>query len=366
MPNLHHYRHHPEDWPDLGYQKDRDSAAIIQDAHEKARYSVLIELQYDRRESDYALIRYLFEEEVESRREDDYQGLGPMLQLGAFLLAGFQRAEDIALLYAAKTANFDTSCGLDLEFVFWPLGSETLDYLEQHHPGIYTEIVAEYLDSVDELMLLAELPQWWEKTQLFFPEKPEQQGVDSQYERALYFGDIESARVYLNAWAQTMPDSEQTRSFLKHAYRETGQYERLLPMAQAGVERAKNPGFRISCLAELLEVQTLAGLEFEGMSTVASIESEAAQFDEDKAFPVSDLTLQALFNHATACEDRQHANTAFALAHSWVMRVTSLSLVAMESAHRAALHCGCLEEASGYQTLIDHERSVIDDFFEGI
>src|SRR5438128_372196 len=94
-PLIDRLRQEPNDWSELAYVAQADPKWTRIDANSVRRYGALVCLQYDRRDEDHDLIRYLFEQEVLARRDDPFQGETPTLNLGAFLLARFRRSEDV-------------------------------------------------------------------------------------------------------------------------------------------------------------------------------------------------------------------------------------------------------------------------------
>jgi hypothetical protein len=66
---------------------------------------------------DESLLVFLFRQEVDMHTEPTIQGLYPSLSLNAYLLSIFGDPKNLPLFIAAKTANFDTHCGFDREFL---------------------------------------------------------------------------------------------------------------------------------------------------------------------------------------------------------------------------------------------------------
>lgn len=65
---------------------------------------------------DLPLVERLFEEELQDRRNDSFQGIGPRLEILTALLARHNQDGRYDLLFRqAKNANFDCACGYDPE-----------------------------------------------------------------------------------------------------------------------------------------------------------------------------------------------------------------------------------------------------------
>ncbi|WP_206748027.1 hypothetical protein, partial [Enterovibrio norvegicus] len=63
MSTLEEFRENKDSWIGVAYKETRSDDRGSYDANEKARYSLLILLQYDFQETDLELIRFLFEQE---------------------------------------------------------------------------------------------------------------------------------------------------------------------------------------------------------------------------------------------------------------------------------------------------------------
>jgi hypothetical protein len=65
---------------------------------------------------DHAFATFLFDEETKNHHGGD-QGLTDTLRLLGLMLYRCGRLDDLPRLWRAKTANFDTQCGFDVQFV---------------------------------------------------------------------------------------------------------------------------------------------------------------------------------------------------------------------------------------------------------
>lgn len=139
MIDLNSYRVDQKKWVNASYKAAKSEDRGTYDSNEKLRYSILLSLQYDLKDNDEELVRFLFEQEVVARENDSFQGIGNALWLGAFLLSKYRKVEDIPLFYRAKFANFDTSCGFDREFIYLALRNKTEDYVLTKFPEIHEE-----------------------------------------------------------------------------------------------------------------------------------------------------------------------------------------------------------------------------------
>lgn len=99
------------------------------DSDEQFRYAVCLELNKSVGEVDRPLAQYILRQYIESHRDED-AGMSDELRLSALVLSKIGSVEDAPLLWEAKTVNFDSYCGLDIQFVVGAGVRETLDYLK--------------------------------------------------------------------------------------------------------------------------------------------------------------------------------------------------------------------------------------------
>ncbi len=71
---LEQCRANRDEWQKYSYNKKISKKYGEYDGNEKERYALLIELQYNFQEEDTPLLRFLLEQEVIAREEDDFQG----------------------------------------------------------------------------------------------------------------------------------------------------------------------------------------------------------------------------------------------------------------------------------------------------
>lgn len=101
------------------------------------RNRVLIALYNDCIASDYEIADFLFDQEKRLRQcdleMDDYDI--DVLYLAAFILTKFNRVEDIWKFLDAKNTDFDSSIGLDIEYLLSPGIEKVMEFLNSsNHP----------------------------------------------------------------------------------------------------------------------------------------------------------------------------------------------------------------------------------------
>lgn len=114
---LERLRADPAAWTECAFVRAPREKQELYDRRSLPRLGALLCLQYDRRDADHPLTRYLFEQEVGPARLAPFQGVPESLLLGTFLLARYRDPADVELFWKAREANFDTACGFPAEFL---------------------------------------------------------------------------------------------------------------------------------------------------------------------------------------------------------------------------------------------------------
>jgi hypothetical protein len=83
-----------------------------------------------RRQPERTFALTLLNNLVTHRRENSAHGLHETLLLVCYLLGLARQIEDCLLIWNAKTTDFDTFCGLDIQLVVFAGVDETITYLE--------------------------------------------------------------------------------------------------------------------------------------------------------------------------------------------------------------------------------------------
>jgi hypothetical protein len=94
------------------------------------RAAVLEELQETLVPGDRALLCFVLEQEILSRVQDGGGEFFENLYWAGFLLSLVAHVEDVRVLWRAKTLDFDTWCGFDVQFLVGAGVSLTLSFLQ--------------------------------------------------------------------------------------------------------------------------------------------------------------------------------------------------------------------------------------------
>ena len=171
------------------------------DAHEAKRYRLLLALQCDRAADDKALLEPLLQAEIERHRMEAFQGLYPTLELACSLLARYQDTRHLPLFINAKRANFDTHCGLDVEYLA-SAGIAQSYAAAALLDGELREAFCDYLGTKPEQCKISEqdLEQWRARQKRRYPEEIVFRNLGAEIEFLLELGERERAQAKINEW----------------------------------------------------------------------------------------------------------------------------------------------------------------------
>ena len=227
-------------WPEVAHQAIYREDGRMEDPHYLSRYGVLLCLQYDRRDEDDALLRYLLAEETKSRSNDPFQGESAALLLAVYLLACLQNIEDVWLLWQAKSANFDTYFAVDTMVLFASGIEETLDCLKASDRPEADEIL-QLLDrdpAGPGIPTPEQREQFWQQRQHDYPADSSQEDALTLAQRAWELDQIEEGRRWLDRWQAQQSINAQTLHTLMYMRGVLGQPELALACADQLLEMA--------------------------------------------------------------------------------------------------------------------------------
>lgn len=357
MTDLDIYRKDRLRWNAASYCEMQTEERGSHDRNEKVRYAILISLQYDFKKYDEDLIRYLFEQEIIARENDDFQGIGNALWLSAYLLAKFENPSDIPLFYRAKFANFDTGCGFDREFMYFALREKTEEYVQKNYPDMYDEFEGGF----SSMNLAETLDDWWINLSKQFPANESDEPLLELYKRNVYFENLTTAKDYLEKWKKVEPESDQKDSMLKYAYTELGEFYQAIDLVKKELETKETNWDRASCNQDLLKLYTKLGSPAEGLEVIKAIDDEFNQFDDWKQVGLGRMAVHEAFEFALAAKDKEISKLSFKYAHGWFKKMNNIAFVGLEAGWKAADKCGFTCKARMYKKLAEKERRRIDN-----
>jgi hypothetical protein len=164
------------------------------------RVELSLALQFERESGDEELIKFLFEQEILDRYNDPFQGGSEVLRRTAFFLTEFKKPDNVWLFLAAKTANFDTHCGFDYEYILSAGIDKTFDYIQKNeHP--LKEYFFDYFETKENCPLTqSDIDDWYENLKLHFPKIVEESNPEFLMDLAIELNQIEKVSDLLQIW----------------------------------------------------------------------------------------------------------------------------------------------------------------------
>ena len=197
-------------WADLAPRVGEDGA---RDEHALERQQLAWALQYSLDETsatDAAIVRALLAHEVQWKEQDPHQGIGETLEICCWLVSRACDPQDVWLLARAKTANFDTECGLDREHLFSGGVAHTLQLVRASTRPEREDVLAELLDEEGQPLITDdEFATWRDHKASAFPAQPQDEPLETWISRALALGRRAEGRALVQRWAKGRdPDAD--------------------------------------------------------------------------------------------------------------------------------------------------------------
>jgi hypothetical protein len=124
-----------------------DQDGLPYDTNQEFRGQVCDALNRDLQDSDREFVRYLLEQEILEHKSS--WGVNENIKLCAYLLFRLGHVEDSLIIWRAKSTNFDTACGVDVQLLAGAGLECTIQYLKEESSDEATEAVS-YLEQCIE------------------------------------------------------------------------------------------------------------------------------------------------------------------------------------------------------------------------
>lgn len=286
-------------WKEFEYQ-DKDENYF-------KRYAAAVAIQYDWKQEDYEFIRFLMENEVESRSHDSFQGYGDTLLLLSYLLAKFRNPEHVWLYEKAKCANFDTYCGYFDEFLFSAGVEHTCKYLEESELTESNRYLFERKDHLRSLYTEEEIDAFLERMASWFPNSIDKESTDSLLSRAIDFQDHEEAD---KLFAILEQDAEASTTTLYYRAKEIGNYEKAIYYKQKELDSINDPRDKASALLDITELRVMNNDYAEAFETAQLWEQLLSVFDSWQETGLGRSMCEAWFDICLGLNKEQKMTTA--------------------------------------------------------
>lgn len=238
------------------------------------RAQLLLALQYDHRDSDAPLLRLLLDAERAAHEHADFQGLHDSLKLAAWLVARLRDPADVFRMWAAKSANFDTHCGFDGQYLISAGIARTLACLRTSDDPRRDDILEYLTDETGECIFTDDdLAYWHAAMAEWFPANESDESALTMLERALDFAPEHAPR-WLETWLAGEPRNERTLVDLCHYALRLDDFDRAVATAEELLALATD---RHAALERLAGVLTSAGRLAEAEAALTRCAAEAGR-----------------------------------------------------------------------------------------
>ena len=361
MQQLPLYRNNKTMWQQLAYLPSiltsDNGHEYNYDVNAKARYALLIELQYDLQIQDENLVRYLLKQEILASETNSMGGVNDSLILNAYLLGGFKNPNDIILFYNAKHSNFDASFVIDNEFMFYALKNKTETFIKNYFPEIHDDLKEIY----SQYYCNDALEDWWAHLSNDYPEQEVDEDLYDLYQRSVYFKDFKLAKKHLEAWNEVTPDSINKKSVLKYAYIELKEYSQIIELLKEELATSNSHWDSVSCYRDLLDFYTRTEQSENPSKTADCIDKELEKFSDWKNVGLGRMTIEQIFEFSLLTDNTAFGIKAFNIAYKWLRKIKyDLSYVGLDTALKAANKYDLTIQANKLEKLLMAEQYRIE------
>jgi hypothetical protein len=255
---LDHARRDPETWTELACVTGHDAEGRAFDRNRAARFGVLWALQYDRRDRDLPLLRFLLKQQIAYYREVVPTGLVPDLPLAGFLLAEHRHVEDIWLHWQAKSISFDTALGYHLFHLLTPgVAAVHAAVRASSHPD--RDRILSAIDPARHTDAAVE--EWLTQQQERFPPGPDGENLKTWAHHAARLGEGEASRLFILGWAESQPRTGDTLNTLQFHLAQLGYVREAVAVQKEAVAVSGTAGasMKASSLLTLVRLERRAG-----------------------------------------------------------------------------------------------------------
>ncbi|MCX4244181.1 hypothetical protein [Paraliomyxa miuraensis] len=365
---LQRLRTGPAAWDEVACAFEGEGATW-RDAHARARYAVLLGLQYDRRPEDRELVVHLLDQEVRYAQQSPFQGNADSLRLAAFLAATLDDVSLSWLLLEAKRANFDTACGFDVETLFACGVARTWAMVlasDRPERDAFIELAG---NGNEPRCTQDEVDAWWKRQHRDFPARWEDEPALARLGICIDLGDLEAGAEILHAWqseelGRAEPGSATERQVLEQArywWSELGNTEDAAK-AQAKLDE-QLPELvwdRASALERAVKIYAAAGWVHAGLERLTPLREALLQVEGFEQVGLGRMAVEVAVDLGLAAHaDPQGAAQAFAWAEQLLSHGVGTSLVLLEKLCALATRLGHGERAGHYDALARTERERI-------
>lgn len=333
-----------------------------QDANALERYRFLIALQYEHIPDDEFLVRFLFDQEVIARSNDDFQGCGEALRLASYLLSRWKRGGDFWRFVEAKCANFDTLCGYDAQWLF-AVGRDIA--LVEFHNAEHElkEHIQEYLfdENGDGRYSDEDIDDWETGLIAEFLKRPDEEPLPVWIDRAIMFQAFEEGRALLDHYEASQPDL--SLSYLCQTREQLGDLKGAIEKRRAKLDMAQDDWDRVSNACSFAKLLLKDGQADEAWGIILGIDDCLSRIEGWNECGLGRNVVEVAFRIANTASSVV-ARTAFTFACSRESQLKQSSLQILTLAAEAAAVLSDAVQAKRFQAAAQAEQARIDEMLK--
>jgi hypothetical protein len=349
--DLEKYRQNKQLWNDFTFTPVGDTKNYL-DLNAAKRNEAFIALQFDLQKADEAFLQYLFQEEIYDRQKDPFQGISSALRRGGYLLSTFKNPENVWLFLQAKTANFDTNCGFDWEFLVSAGIDETFDFVEKSDNSLKKTFFDYVNDSSTLLSEENHLLQWEKAYQETYPKERRETDYVFWMDIALSLNNLAQAKAIL-AKFETQNDSSkpflESLKYYKHAIKDwTGEIE----IAERLLQFEKDTRLKAFKYAEIVDLYIQNKEKKKAWFSIQKALAELIDLDNIGKFNLSYAALELI---AICDGDENFLKDCYAFIKDNI-RWSYLSIVQLEKLLYAAQIMKDEKDTQKFSSLLNEEK----------
>lgn len=343
-----------------------DKLSYSDGANYLTRYALAIQLQYDLKDSDHALVRFLMENETLCRKNASYQGIGDSLILISYLLAKFKYPSDVFLFEKAKYANFDTYCGYPNEFIFSAGVKATCDYIASVEITEENHFLFEHRDRLRTIYNEDQISTFIEKMNTKYPSNYLDESTKSLLNRAILFNDYsECNRLFTMLEKENPSDYKSLYYYAKRIMN----YDRAIYYGFKIFDVVITPQDKVSSLHNISDMCCLNN-DYDNAYIIAfKIMKYLKKFDDWKHIGLGRMITETWFNICLGYikkKDRNGATKSFKHADIMLRTINSHSLNLLRKSYECSLKLEKTKKIKQYKLLLDKELDRVDSMMSKV
>lgn len=347
-------------WKDLEWKVDNQKEEY-EDINELNRKKALIALQLDLQTDDKELIKFILTEETKNYANHPLQGGSEILNEIAFLLATFKEPGHVWLMTRAKTANFDTHCGFDIENILSAGIDETFNFIKQNQHESKA-LFENYFENRNDCTYTKEdIEQWFESKRKWHFKLEEEQDNEYWLNIALEINEKSFAKILLLQIEEEAVINRDSIQNLKYYYNQLGDNAQVIKYTKLLLEypAKDNPDISIFDYYDLIRVYLFDNQYNKAWEALSRLIQTFSDIDENFVGMVNETALDLVI--ATAGEAKFSAD-----AYQFSIRKLGrfLSLNVLKKYLRAARLMQDIRGEEVFFELYNKEKKRFDDMLK--